>query len=295
MGWDISYHPFKPEELANIYFAGVDDPNIAGRLILEFGMPEFHIDNLQSAFLHARKFGPTVPFNAGHGYMAAIVAGHLRPYWYVRGSALSFLADDPAFARYFSAYRPLVPKEYASLAFADRLTENYSLGVLLKNDALRLLHADYASGGPVRAKLDALFSHGRLAVFMNAVAYALEHDLALMEATEVIIPNPLDLNRSECYSNLHNCVPDGALLYQEAACGQVAAATGSAAGTAWDAAPKTEHDLADDATDPASSPSPNPSPDAVQEDTLPPGDDAPQAETWPRRKRGFLSRLFGKR
>lgn len=39
---------------------------------------------------------------------------------------------------------------------------------------------------------------------------------------EVVEPNPIDLNSSSCYSNLFNCDPEGALLYQETAMKQIA-------------------------------------------------------------------------
>lgn len=68
----------------------------------------------------------------------------------------------------------------------------------------------------MKSKLDTFFSHNRIEVFLKALESAKEMNAGLLEATEVIEPNPMDLNQSVCYSNLFNCNPQGALLYQEA-------------------------------------------------------------------------------
>ena len=55
---------------------------------------------------------------------------------------------------------------------------------------------------------------------MSAVKFSVEGVYGLFEATDVIVPNPLDLNSSECYSNLFNCDPEGALIYADTAAQQ---------------------------------------------------------------------------
>ena len=61
-----------------------------------------------------------------------------------------------------------------------------------------------------------------MAIFLKALRYASSKQLGLLEATEVVEPNPLDLDGSSCYSNLLNCDPAGAFLYREAALAQLA-------------------------------------------------------------------------
>ena len=50
---------------------------------------------------------------------------------------------------------------------------------------------------------------------------ARELEVGLLEATEVVEPNPIDLNRSESFSNLFNCDTQGALIYAEIAAQQI--------------------------------------------------------------------------
>lgn len=60
-----------------------------------------------------------------------------------------------------------------------------------------------------------------LPVFIKALQYAKENNLGLLEASEVVEPNPLDLNNSESYSNLLNCDTEGALIYEKIALKQL--------------------------------------------------------------------------
>ena len=223
MGWDITYHPLGADEIANVYFAGVDNPELAAVFAEKFAVPEFHHENLANAFARGKDSDMDGPFAKFHGMNLAVVAGHLRKYWYVRGSALSFLADDSDCAGYFSEFRDLVPESYKHLQFDNQLTENYCCGVYVNNAALRRLMDDVENNPTVREKMMDLFSHGRFAVFEAAARYALEEGLGLLEASEIVEPNPLDLNSSASCSNLHNCDPAGAILYHEAAMEQIAA------------------------------------------------------------------------
>ena len=58
-------------------------------------------------------------------------------------------------------------------------------------------------------------------MFLNALNLARELEVGLLEATEVVEPNPIDLNRSESFSNLFNCDTQGALIYAEIAAQQI--------------------------------------------------------------------------
>lgn len=76
--------------------------------------------------------------------------------------------------------------------------------------------SDYQTKEEVKRELDDFYSHNRINVFLKALTYAKEHNLGLLEATEVVEPNPMNLNESTCYSNLFHCDTEGALLYEEA-------------------------------------------------------------------------------
>ena len=223
MGWDITYHPLGSDEIAAVYFAGVENPDRVVEFAERYNVPGFHHENLANAFATGRDDDMGGPFATYHGMNMAVVAGHLRKYWYVRGSAMSFLAGDADFTGYFSDFRELVPEAYKHLQFDNQLTQNYCCGVYMDNAALRRLMDDIATTPAVREKMMDLFSHGRFEVFKAAAEYALDEGLGLLEAAEVLEPNPMDLNSSRCLSNLHNCDPAGAILYHEAAMEQIRA------------------------------------------------------------------------
>lgn len=224
MGWDVTYHPIAADEVESIYFRGMKEPEHFQALARQFGVHEFYVEQMRLRFEEARGIDDEVPFNKGHAYYVAIISGFLRKYHYIRGGAFSFLLNDPAFAGYISDWKTLVPSRYQHLRFDNCLTENYCAGVFISNANLKRLRSNYASNPSVQAALDKVFSHGRLEVFWKAVDDAIANDLCLLEASEVTEPNPLDLNKSRCRSNLFNCYPDGALLYTEAVGQQLAEA-----------------------------------------------------------------------
>ena len=58
-------------------------------------------------------------------------------------------------------------------------------------------------------------------MFLKALNLARKLEVGLLEATEVVEPNLIDLNRSESFSNIFNCDPQGALIYAEIAAQQI--------------------------------------------------------------------------
>lgn len=222
MGWDITYHPIAESEICGIYFRALQDPARVAALQQQFQVHPFYMEQLEQRFEEARCLDSDVPFGSGHAFYLAVVAGHLRRYQYLRGSALSFFIDDPVVARYFADWRQLVPVAWKDAAAGNHLQQNYSGGVFIRHAQLQQLRADHAVDAGLRARLDELFSDGRLAVFWTAVDEAIASGCGLLEATEVVEPNPLDLASSTSLSNLLNCSKDGAQLYAEAATAQLA-------------------------------------------------------------------------
>lgn len=221
MGWDITYHPVADSEIRGLYFRALEDATLVEPLQQQFRIEPFYMEQLQERIDEARSISADVPFEKGHALYLAIVAGHLRRYHYLRGSALSFFIDDPVIARYFADWRQLVPPQWADAAAGNHLRENYGGGVFITHDRLKQMRADYGGDNELRARLDELFSDGRLAVFWSVVDDAIGKECGLLEASEVVEPNPMDLNASTSMSNLLNCAPDGALLYAEAAAAQL--------------------------------------------------------------------------
>lgn len=74
--------------------------------------------------------------------------------------------------------------------------------------------------------LEGLWSNGQIAVLKKALSAAAKSGVGLLEATEVVEPNPISPNESTSYSNLYHCDRDGVYLYIDAVSGQLADAIG---------------------------------------------------------------------
>ena len=72
--------------------------------------------------------------------------------------------------------------------------------------------------------LERIWSNGQIAVLKKALSAAAELGAGLLEATEVVEPNPISPNESTSYSNLYHCDRDGVYLYIDMAMKQIAQA-----------------------------------------------------------------------
>lgn len=216
MGFDVSYHPINEDEIQSWYFDVLENQYVISDLAIKFNIHDFYKERYQE-FIQKINVDSSEVFDLSHGFNIAVVQGFVRKYFYTRGSAFSFLLDEyPEFKEYTKPWQDILKTNFDSV-INNRITENYSSGVFIPNEKVEKLLSDYKNNQHIKNILDTHYSHKRISVFLNALEFAKEHNVGLLEATEVIVPNPLDLNNSTCYSNLFNCDIEGALLYQEAA------------------------------------------------------------------------------
>lgn len=221
MEWHISYHPLKVSEIRDCYFAVLDNPTLEKKVARQYEINDLFTQRLSEVYQTARTSQPA-SFQASHGFSLAVVAGILRKYWYVHGSAFSSAVEkDSREMRYSSLWKALVPQEYQHGQIENGISTHCSSGAYLSLAALQRLRVDYAGDARRWAIIEDTFSHGRLAVFWKAVDYAINHQMGLLEATDVITPDPINPNNTRCYSNVLNCEQDGILLYQEAVAQQL--------------------------------------------------------------------------
>lgn len=215
MGFDVSYHPISEDEVQHWYFDVLEDQNIISNLAEKFDIHPFYQERYKE-FIQKVKNEHNHIFEKHHGFNIAIVQGFVRKYFYTRGSAFSFIIEQyPEFKEYTKNWQDILKDNFEG-TIHNQIFENYSSGVFIPNDKVEKLLNDYEHNENVRNILDEHYSHKRISVFLNALKFAQENNLGLLEATEVITPDPLDLNNSSCCSNLFNCDVEGALLYQEA-------------------------------------------------------------------------------
>lgn len=223
MGYDISYHPINETEIKEWYFDVLRDPALISGITSQYQVEEFYKEKYQQVINIGSGTKSDDSFERSHGYYIAVIQGLLRKYYYTRGAAFSFLLEErPYFERYTQDLKTIVPP-HITTPISNRIVQNYSSGIFIPAAQVIQLLSDYDHDPAVRADLDGFFSQGRIRIFRKALADARQQGLGLFEATEVVEPNPLDLNDSACYSNLLNCDQEGAYLFREAAIEQLKA------------------------------------------------------------------------
>ncbi|WP_298781829.1 hypothetical protein [uncultured Polaribacter sp.] len=221
MGWDISYHPISEEQINEWYFDVLDNLELIEKLSADNKIEDFYKEKYKETINVGLATKTDDIFDKSHGYYVAVVQGFFQKFFYTRGSALSF-SKNQLLKEYYKKWDKIISNEKLTKNVYNQIIENYCSGVYIpKNKVVELIN-DYENNFEVKKELDDLFSHNRIKVFLKALNFAKENALGLLEATEVIEPNPINLNNSSCYSNLFNCDPEGAILYQQTAMEQIA-------------------------------------------------------------------------
>ena len=229
MGYDVSFHPISPEEIRKWYFTpltwiqqGQEEKVLA--LAAQYGIEDFYAEKYLDTLRVGAKTEPDELFDKSHGFYIAVIQGFFREYYYTRGSAFSFLLEKkPDYARYFTPWAQVVPTAFPNPA-ENRIVENYCSGVYLSPDQVMQLLKDMEQDPKVCEDLERIWSNGQIAVLKKALSAAAELGAGLLEATEVVEPNPIYPNESSSYSNLYHCDRNGVYLYMDLTMQQLAQA-----------------------------------------------------------------------
>ena len=227
MGYDVSFHPISPEEIQEWYFTpltwiqqGQEEKVLA--LAAQHGIENFYAEKYLDTLRVGAETAPDELFDKSHGFYIAVIQGFFRDYYYTRGSAFSFLAEEkPEYARYFTPWAQVMPMAFPNPT-ENLIVENYCSGVYLSPDQVLQLLRDLEQDPKVLEDLEKHWSNGQLAVLKKALAAAAELGAGLLEATEVVEPDPICPNKSISYSNLYHCDRDGVYLYIDTVSGQLA-------------------------------------------------------------------------
>ena len=227
MGYDVSFHPISPEEMREWYFTpltwiqqGQEEKVLA--LAAQYGMEDFYAEKYLNTLRVGAETEADELFDKSHGFYIAVIQGFFRDYYYTRGSAFSFLVEEkPEYARYFTPWAQVTPTAFPNPA-ENQIIENYCSGVYLSPKQVTQLLRDLEQDPKVLEDLEGLWSNGQLAVLKKALTAAAELGVGLLEATEVVEPNPIRPNESTSYSNLYHCDRDGVYLYIDTVSAQLA-------------------------------------------------------------------------
>lgn len=229
MGYDVSYHAISEAEITQWYFAPLKlarkgEFGAILSLAEQSGVEEFYAQKYKDTLSAALEYGSDADFNQTHGFCVAVAQGFFRKYFYTRGTAFSFLArQNVKFQSYIGDWREILPSEFLenfSGQIHNEITQNYCCGAYINAQNVASLKARYDAGGEIKSMLDEFYAQN-LPAFLDALNFAARLKTGLLEATEVIEPNPLDLNSSSSYSNLFNCDPQGAIIYAQTATRQI--------------------------------------------------------------------------
>jgi hypothetical protein len=99
MGYDITFHPITREELKEFVFDVIMDPGLANKraaLISNNTAMQESIRNIYGKMSGFRQMvlNGNYPFPATYSYATAAIAGFLHPYWYARGSCITFICVE---------------------------------------------------------------------------------------------------------------------------------------------------------------------------------------------------------
>ena len=229
MGYDVSFHPISPDEIQEWYFTpltwiqqGQEEKVLA--LAAQYGIEDFYAEKYLDTLRVGAETESNELFDKSHGFYIAVIQGFFREYYYTRGSAFSFLLEEkPDYARYFTPWAQVVPTAFPNPA-ENRIVENYCSGVYLSPDQVMQLLKDMEQDPKVCEDLERIWSNGQIAVLKKALSAAAELGAGLLEATEVVEPNPIYPNESSSYSNLYHCDRNGVYLYMDLTMQQLAQA-----------------------------------------------------------------------
>ena len=222
MGYDVSFHPISPEEMQEWYFTplswvqqGQEEKVLA--LAAQNGIEDFYAEKYLDTLRVGAGTEPDELFDKSHGFYI----GFFRDYYYTRGSGFSFLIEEkPEYARYFTSWEQVVPTAFPNPA-ENQIIENYCAGVYLSPKQVVQLLRNLEQDPKVCEDLERIWSNGQLAVLKKALTAAAELSVGLLEATEVVEPNPIRPNESTSYSNLYHCDRDGVYLYMDTVSRQI--------------------------------------------------------------------------
>lgn len=220
MGFDVSYHPITEQEIQKWYFdclKDISDGNTHSirTLLVQHRMDEHSMKKYLNTLKVGANSSPGEIFDKTHGFYIAVIQGFFRTYFYTRDLAFSFLLEDnPEFGLYTKPWQEILPMKVEN-PVQNKILDNYSSGVFIPPDQVDRLLRDYKNRNVVKKGLENYYSDDRIKVFLKTLVFCSKHRLGLLEATEVVEPNPLDLNKSKCFSNIFNCDKDGAFLHEE--------------------------------------------------------------------------------
>lgn len=197
MGYDVTFHPISLHDLRTYVFDVIEQPDVAGARVSEITSDPEKRRQIERIYGQLAKWigqlsdGNSLPLNETFAYAVAQIAGALHPYWYSRNAAISMLDDDTVRGLFVPLTElPDAPVCIRRAKAAAHIGLNYTAsGIITDLDRLEQnlarLGLDDKNDPPA---LFTVFDGIRLASLREAIAYCKQHNLALLEASDVVVP-----------------------------------------------------------------------------------------------------------
>lgn len=218
MGFDVTYHPVSELALDHFYFS-----LLSGHVSVAERCSQYNIDPIfeekLTDWVRADRLLPTgTCFDSTIGFHAAAAAGIFARFHYLRGSQLSRL---PTITQYTKPWQQIAPQCITGLDVSNRITANYMSGVYVPADRIVQLRHDLHNDPALHAAVASEFPGRHLDVLLAAMDEAIQTGVGLLEATDVLEPDPFNLNATIGAANRLNCDLTGPLIYRDTALAQV--------------------------------------------------------------------------
>lgn len=196
MGFDVTFHPFRREEFKTYVEAIVKNPTVYQKQV-----ESLHPEGEERQFINETLYGHfagSIPkilnnealFDKTIGFSAAAIFGYLHPYWYARGGLLSKLLANSTFGELASSWNALAKDDTQNVfeQANDLVQENYSSGCLILFEQLEEFERrlNLPENHPVVD--EAIGAGDNLDSLNYCLQYCLEHQLDLLEASDVFVP-----------------------------------------------------------------------------------------------------------
>lgn len=221
MGMDVTYHPIDTgwAEAAFLAPLGAAGPARAAgaraaarRAGLGRDATDLYLRVLSAA---ASRGDPSEPFEARLGPALCAAQTCFGPYWYTRGCSLTGLLARPGAPAGLAtdlgdepALRHLPPNPRDG-----RITQSYRSGAWLPAASVARLLAALDGDPAAAAAFAAEFPGGLADVVRAALAWARDRGCGVMEAADLVVPDPVDPRRTEAACWLANLDLAGVRLY----------------------------------------------------------------------------------
>jgi hypothetical protein len=202
VGYDVTFHPVSLGDLQRYVFDVVDHPELAEARAKEIAKTKRKQKDLIDGFSELPGFVKELrqgeaAFGQTIAFAAAAVVGYIHPFWYARGSALTFLVVGKMVK---PAELPIVSLTRVAKGTVAKLTDesggflsaNYTASGVVPPERLDELSALLDRLSKRKAKpgnaIGKAFDEDGLDSLRRGIAYARARGLGLMEATDLVVP-----------------------------------------------------------------------------------------------------------